>query len=224
MEAQKRLLGEGVVHSIQDLYGKVGQDYILNKGPVSGVFSVSSRNKRQRRTRETERIQVQIAIDQGTESQDVITIEVNSGTFVFEIFAEIPNMPRIHHANIKDAEGNQWRMDERVWKGVTFMDYVYWHELRGGGEVGTYGLGNYVLDKFGTTMMDLHDKPHDRWIQATMLTDIIVAIAREGSIHWNRIIGAMHGTLRGCFLWQDHWSLLEIKSRTQCSTFYTGME
>ena len=116
-------------------------------------------------------------------------------------------MPRVHYENIRDEEGNLWRADDRLWQSVFFVNYIPLQELRGGGNSIPRGIGDRVLNLLGQFMVNQEIGCRALWIPAVQMTDI--AIHMQESTHWHQILGAMHGTLRGFFLWQRHWCLLE---------------
>ena len=81
------------------------------------------------------------------------TREVQTGILVFEIFANMPGMPRVEHENIQDSEGNFWRADDRVWRAVTFTDYLIFGLLQfrwcGHAQDSFKGIGDAALNSLG---------------------------------------------------------------------------
>ena len=206
--AQQRLHREGYTHVLEDLYGRMNPDYLINRGPISGHFVMTMQPKRQRRSREPCMIKVTVMVKPIDGMTTNYTMDVASGVFVFEIFNSIPIMPVIHYENILDSEGNKWRADDRIWRPVTFAEYDFHKDLRGSGILVDAGTGDASLDWLGRHLVQMMEGFNNTWIPARHLTQLVVDDTDHFLQHW--LVGALHGTLRGVVALQNHWTLLEF--------------
>ena len=171
---QQRLHREGYTHVLEDLYGRMNPDYLINRGPISGHFVMTMQPKRQRRSREPCMIKVTVMVKPIDGMTTNYTMDVASGVFVFEIFNSIPIMPVIHYENILDSEGNKWRADDRIWRPVTFAEYDFHKDLRGSGILVDAGTGDASLDWLGRHLVQMMEGFNNTWIPARHLTQLVV--------------------------------------------------
>jgi len=212
LEAEKRLQGGGYLLSVMDLYGKLPEGYDITQGAVAGPLDLQHRPKRQKKTLELKRIMVTISLKQADGSIEEHNMEMMSGTFVFEAMRNIPGLPQVYYKQIFDNEGNEWRLDERIWQNVTFVQYHLHKEICAWGAVSPCekGLGNECIDKWAKRMlheMDLFGLC--TWIPALQCSLLVHYTDDVMLNHW--LVAALHGTLRGCAVLHGHWVYVEVK-------------
>ena len=127
LAAEHRLQGGGILWSLADLYGKLPQHYDITQGAVVGSLELQHRPKRQRKTFEMKSVLVTVVVKQldGTKAQ--YSMDVMTGTFVFEVMRSVPGLHHLYYKGIFDDEGNEWRLDERIRQKVTFVQYHLHH-------------------------------------------------------------------------------------------------
>eukprot|EP00435_Cladocopium_sp_Y103_P045602 s1330_g13.t1 len=213
--AEHRLQGRGLLAQVHDLFGRLPPDYDLTGRTIAGQFAIVSHWKRQVKEPSAEMIPVTVMIKHVDGMTINHTISIQAGTFVFEIFNKIEGMPMNHYAKIEDVDGHQWRLDDRVWRPVTFVDYQFVKNLRGYGIVSEEGhitgkaLGDSCFDRLARYMLRhaVLNMPIT-WMPAGQCTVLVTQCAESGLHHW--LVSALRGSLQGFALLGTHWILVEL--------------
>ena len=211
LAAEERLHGEGQRRALQDLYGQLHESYDITNGAISGDLTLQQSAKKQRKIYDQKLIQVVV---QGPAGVVLFAAQVPSGTQVFEVLHSIPKLPQVYYKEIRDEDGNFWRLDERIRSNVTFVHYRFASDLFGAGSSmhTPCGLGNECIDREARRMLAAVGAFRDcTWIPAAQLTWMMQDPHDVMVNHW--LVAALHGVLRGCAVIQHHWLLMELTAK-----------
>ena len=212
LEAETRLQGGGELRQVHDLYGKLPMEYDITHGAVAGELVVYRRLKRQKKEVEPKMVTTTVVIKQSDGSSFNHVMQVMAGTFVFEVMRSVPGLHHVYYKNIIDAEGNEWRLDERIMHEVCFVQYNLHHEVCAWGLVGSCekGLGNECMDKWAKKMLKEMDLHGQGTLIPSMQCSLLIQHTKDVMVnHW--LVAALHGVLRGCAVLQGHWIYVEMK-------------
>ena len=212
LAAEQRLQGSGMTWGLADVYGKLPRNYDISQGAVVGSLELQHRQKRQRKAMEIKQILVTVMVKQPDGTTAEHRMEVMAGIFVFEVMRNVPGIHHVFYKCIYDDEGNEWRLDERILRTVTFVQYHLHHEVCAWGSpsLGEKGLGNDCIDRWAKRMLrEMDQLAQSTWIPAIQFSLLILHTNDVMLNHW--LVAALHGVLRGCAVLHGHWVYLEMK-------------
>ena len=164
---------------LRDEVGRLPMNYKVGPSSIFGDLQMEKHTKRQRRENAGNQCTHYILVWEGEEF-NIVNVELQEGCYVFEIFAVI-NV-QVALTKIKDAEGNEWRADDRVWASTTFMSYEVRTQIGCGRGARAkfalntwmkYGLTDVCMDEMAEILMSKNKKSKASWLSARSSTEMM---------------------------------------------------
>lgn len=227
LEAERRLQGGGTFRALVDLYGRLPDGYDITHGAVTGELLLEHRDKRQKKVMDDKMITVEVATVRADGDSIQRKYIAKAGTFVFEILQSLPGVDHVYYRRIYDDQGHEWRLDDRIFNNVLFVQFHHHFDLCAFGPAvpGEQGLGNECIDKWARRMLaEMQQTGASTWIPALQLSLLVQHTQDVMLNHW--LVAALHGPLRGCAVLEGHWILLEMKvtGNTLTVTCWDGLD
>ena len=217
--AEQRLQDQGQWIELRDDVGRLPMNYRVGPSSVFGDLQIEKRMKRQRRVNLGNKCVHSVLVWED-EEVNIVNVELHEGCYIFEIFAEIH--VQVALTDIWDAEGHEWRADDRVWTSTTFTSYGKRAQIGCGRGAKAnfslntwmkYGLTDVCMDEIAEIMVKKCKHEKAFWLSAKVSTMMVQSVDdwKHQEVQVQKLAAMLwKGVVWTAVVLSGHWILLRM--------------